>query len=143
MKHWVVVIGMTVAAIVTAAPVHAAEARPWLCRDKPVFSSSKPMSYEASKRGSGRWLLTFMRFDASGQGHDGFTVVASQEVVAHSDGTLQAGQWYAVALLHSGGHWICPGNARESESSGSATLSNVCYGQDPGECAVNLIVRAQ
>src|SRR5690348_10411464 len=130
MKHCVVMIGvmigMIVAAVITAAPVRAAEARPWLCRDKPVFSSAKPMSYEASKRGSGRWLLTFMRFDASGQGHDGFTVVSSQDVVAHTGGTLQAGQWYAVALLRSGGRWMCPGNSRESEASTPGTLSNVC-----------------
>jgi hypothetical protein len=144
MNYRGVAIGMImVSAVVMASPVGAAEARPWLCRAKPVFSSSKPMSYQASKHDGGRWLMTFMRFDPSGQGHDGFTVVSSQDVAARSEGTLQAGQWYAVALFRSGGHWICPGNAGENERPSSGVLTDLCYGEEPGECAVNLTVRPQ
>jgi hypothetical protein len=121
----------------------AAEARPWLCRAKPVFSSDKPMTYQATNRGGGRWLMTFMRFDPSGLGHDGFTVTSTQDVAAHTEGSLDAGQWYAVALYRSGGHWICPGNAQESGESVPNVISSLCYGRDPGECAVKLTVLPQ
>jgi hypothetical protein len=121
----------------------AAEARPWLCRDKPVFSSDKPMTYKAINHSGGRWLMTFMRFDPSGLGHDGFTVSSSQDVATDAEGTLDPGQWYAVALYRAGGHWICPGNARENDEPSPGVVSNLCYGEDPGECAVNLTVRPQ
>jgi hypothetical protein len=123
------------------APALAAEARPWLCRAKPVFSSDKPMTYEARNRSAGRWLMTFMRFDPSGLGHDGFTVASTQEITSRAEGTLEAGQWYAVALYRSGSHWICPGNAGENDEPGAGIVSSLCYGRDPGECAVKLTVR--
>jgi hypothetical protein len=116
-----------------------AEARPWLCRAKPVFSSDKSMTYEASSRG-GSWLLTFMRFDPSG-GHDGFTVASARDVGVNTQGTLDSGQWYAVALYRSGGHWICPGNAGESDEPATGVISDLCYGRDEGECTVKLTVR--
>jgi len=121
----------------------AAEARPWLCRAKPVFSSDKPMAYQAVNRGGGRWLLTFMHFDPSGLGHDGFTVSSTKDVATRTEGTLDAGQWYAVALYQSGGRWICPGNAGESDERSPGVISNLCYGRDSGECAVKLTVRSQ
>ena len=62
------------AALIAAVPARAAEPRPWLCRDKPVFSSNQPMTYDARMHGGGQWMMIFMRFDPSG-GHDGFTVV--------------------------------------------------------------------
>jgi|SRR5215469_2453490 hypothetical protein len=129
----------------TASPRLAvsAEARPWLCRSKPVFSSNQQMVYQATNRGDGSWLLTFMRFDPSGLGHDGFTVSSTSEVGARTKGTLEPGQWYAVALYRSGGHWICPGNAAESAEAGSGTISSLCYGRDLGECTVKLIVLPQ
>ena len=120
-----------------------AEARPWLCRAKPVFSSDRSMTYEAVNRGGGRWLMTFMRFDPSGLGHDGFTVSSAQDVAARATGTLESGQWYAVALYRSGSHWICPGNAAESDERAPGVVSNLCYGRDPGECTVRLMVRPQ
>jgi hypothetical protein len=132
---------LTVAAVCADSQALGAEARPWLCRAKPVFSSDKPMTYEATNRGGGRWLMTFMRFNPSGLGHDGFTVSSTQTVAAHAEGTLDAGQWYAVALYRSGGHWICPGNAGESDEPSSGVVSKLCYGEDPGECAVKLTVR--
>ena len=100
------------------------------------------MTYQAVNRGAGRWLLTFMRFDPSGLGHDGFTVASTQEVTAHAEGTFDAGQWYAVALYRSGSHWICPGNA-ENESEGLGVVSKLCYGEDIGACPVTLTVRAR
>jgi hypothetical protein len=143
-KSWCVTIAMVVAATIGAGPrAFGAEARPWLCRAKPVFSSDRPMIYEATNRGSGRWLMTFMRFDPSGLGHDGFTVSSIQAVAAHAEGALEPGQWYAVALYSSGGHWICPGNAAESDEPAPGVVSNLCYGRDPGECTVKLMVRPQ
>ena len=144
MKSWYAAIASVIVATIWAgSPVLGAEARPWLCRAKPVFSSDKPITYEATNRGGGRWLMTFMRFDPSGLGHDGFTVSSTQDVAAHAEGKLEAGQWYAVALYRSGGHWICPGNAGESDEPASGVVSNLCYGRDPGECAVKLTVRPQ
>jgi hypothetical protein len=141
-KSWRVAITIaTVATMGTASHAFCAEARPWLCRAKPVFSSDRPMTYEATNRGAGRWLMTFMRFDPSGLGHDGFTVSSTQDVAAHSQGTLEPGQWYAVALYRSGGHWICPGNAGESDEPAPGVVSNLCYGRDPGECTLKLMVR--
>ena len=101
------------------------------------------MAYEASNRGAGRWLMTFMRFDPSGLGHDGFTVAATEDVTGHAQGTLEAGQWYAVALYRSGSHWICPGNARESDEPAPGIVRSLCYGRDPGECTMKLTVRPQ
>ncbi len=143
-KYWWATIAIVIVATMWAgSQALAAEARPWLCRAKPVFSSDRPMTYEATNRGGGRWLMTFMRFDPSGLGHDGFTVSSTQDVAAHAEGTLEPGQWYAVALYRSGGHWICPGNAGESDEPASGVVSNLCYGRDPGECAVKLTVRQQ
>jgi hypothetical protein len=120
----------------------AAPPRPWLCRDKPVFSSDQPMVYETTNRSAHRWLMTFMRFDPAGGGHDGFTIFSTQEITASSQGNLEPGQWYAVALYRSGSHWICPGNA-ENESAGPGVVSRLCYGEDIGACPVTLTVRAQ
>jgi len=127
-------------AMLLGSPALADEGRPWLCRDKPVFSSDKPMAYEAVNRGGERWMLTFMRFDPTG-GHDGFTVVATRPVSGHTEGTIEAGRWYAVALYREGGHWICPGNARENDKPAPGVVSNLCYGEDPGSCPLKLTVR--
>jgi hypothetical protein len=142
MRSWWARIALVALTIIWAASsAFAAEARPWLCRTKPVFSSDKPMTYEVTNRGAGRWLMTFMRFDPSGLGHDGFTVSSTQDVDTHAEGNLQAGQWYAVALYLSGGRWICPGNARESDELPAGVVSSLCYGRDLGECTVRLTVR--
>lgn len=144
MKSWCATIAIiTLLTMGTGSHAFGAEARPWLCRAKPVFSSNKSMTYEATNRGGGRWLMTFMRFDPSGLGHDGFTVSSTQDVAARAIGTLESGQWYAVALYQSGGHWICPGNAAESDEPAPGVVSNLCYGREPGECTVKLIVRPQ
>jgi len=128
-----------------AGIANAAEARPWLCRDKPVFSSSKPVHYEAKNRGSGRWQLFFMQFVAGGP-HDGFATVASADVGSSSDaeGKLGSGQYFAVALyLGKGGHWVCPGSAREAEESRApGVVSELCYSEDDSEsCRMRLTIR--
>jgi len=117
----------------------AAEPRPWLCRQIPVFSGVKSMTWRATKRGAGHWIMTFMHYDPAG-GHDGFTVVSTREVDGQAEGTLDAGQWYAVALYRSGGHWICPGNASESHDSVAGAISDLCYGEDDGSCDLKLVV---
>ncbi|MGH7842419.1 MAG: hypothetical protein ACREQD_13955 [Candidatus Binataceae bacterium] len=122
-------------------PSIAAEPRPWLCRDVPVFSSTKSMSWRATTHGGGHWLVTFMHYDPSG-GHDGFTVVASSEISGSAAGTLNAGQWYAVALYRSGAHWICPGSASESDDRPAGTISGLCYGRGDDGCDVNLLVKS-
>ena len=130
----------SVALILSAAIVLAVEPRPWLCRDKPVFSSGHAMTYEVSNRGGGHWVITFMRFDPAG-GHDGFTVISSREIAGRIEGTLEAGQWYAVALYREGSHWICPEVADESDRSSNGAVSNLCYSEQEGGCAVKLVVR--
>src|SRR5690242_15561619 len=140
MKFCCAMIAILISSMGPGSQAYAAEARPWLCRAKPVFSSNKPMTYEAVNRGGG-WLLTFMRFDPSGLGHDGFTVSSTQDVVGRAEGTLDAGRWYAVALYRSGDRWICPGNAAESGEPPAGVISTLCYGRDPGDCTVKLAVR--
>jgi len=118
----------------------AGEPRPWLCRDKPVFSSSGPMSYDASMRGSGHWVITFMRFDPSG-GHDGFTVFESREVSGQVTGTLERGQWYAVGMYREEGRWVCAGPAQENQQFVAGIVRDLCYGTADGGCDVKMIVR--
>jgi hypothetical protein len=125
---------------VTAEVSFAAEPRPWLCRDIPVFSNSKPVSWHATPRGAGRWLMTFMHYDPSG-GHDGFTVVSTKAIRGSMGGELGAGQYYAVALYSAGGHWICPGNASEDDSPEPGTIASLCYGEDDDSCDVKLVVK--
>src|SRR5271168_4212762 len=86
----------------------AAEPRPWLCRQIPVFSASKSMTWRATKVGGGQWVMTFMHYDPAGGGHDGFTMVDTREIDGEAEGTLEVGEYYAVALHRAGGHWICP-----------------------------------
>jgi len=123
-----------------AAVAFAAEPRPWLCRDKPVFSSSGPMTYDASMRGGGHWVMTFMRFDPSG-GHDGFTVFDSREVSGQVTGTLERGQWYAVGMYREEGRWVCAGPAQENHQFVAGIVRDLCYGTADGGCDVKMIVR--
>ncbi len=148
-----VLTGLFVASAFSAAK--AADARPWLCRSKPVFSSSKPMSYEA--RGSGRWVLSFMRCNANSQsnfgggcseqssgGENGFAVVSTRTLSGHTVGTLEPGQWYAVALYRSGSRWICAGYAGESDEPSPGAVRDLCYSEHDEEgspCQVKLTVR--
>ncbi len=124
---------------------HAAEARPWLCRVKPVFSSSKPVRYEARSRGSHRWRLFFMQFVAGGP-HDGFAVTGARDLPrgGSSIGELGAGQFFTIALyLGPGGHWVCPGSAGEAEEPrGSGVISDLCYDAESADsCQVRLTIQ--
>jgi hypothetical protein len=137
-------IGLLSASILFAAPcvaARAAEPRPWLCRDKPVFSSSGPSRIELSSHG-GRWQVFLMQFDPSG-GHDGYTVTNSWSVgPANRQATdrLGAGRFFAVALYNSAGRWICSGPARDERTLG--TIANLCYSPGGGGCDVRLTVQA-
>ena len=63
-------------ATMAGMPAHAAEARPWLCRSKPVFSSDSAMSYRVVNHGGSRWELLLMQFEP-GSAHDGYEVVGT------------------------------------------------------------------
>lgn len=132
-----IAVGVLLAA---AVPARAVEPRPWLCRDKPVFSSDQAMTYDASMRGSGRWVMIFMRFDPSG-GHDGFTVFDTRDVTGQITGPLEAGQWYAVGMYSEGGHWICAAQAGENRQFVPGIVRDYCYGETAGSCDVKLTVR--
>ena len=119
----------------------AAEPRPWLCRDKPVFSSSGPSRIELSSHDSRHWQIFLMQFDPSG-GHDGFTITNTYDLGSggrHAGEALTQGRYFAVALYGSGGHWICAGPARDERTAG--TIASLCYGAGGG-CDVTLIVKA-
>ena len=133
-------IGLCVAA---AASSLAAEARPWLCRSKPVFSSQSAMTYQAVNRGGVRWELLLMQFEPQ-SAHDGYEVVVSHELPAGAgqvSGTLAPGRYFAVAMYRGdGGRWICPGYAEDRERPAGA-VSRICYDEDSPGCPVALTIR--
>jgi hypothetical protein len=120
----------------------AGEARPWLCRDKPVFSYNSGMRYEVTS-GQGRaWRMFFMAFDPTG-GHDGFEIVRTADLVGGTaSGVLESGRYFAVAMYRQGGNWICPGYAQDRERPPAGELNNICYGEDGPPCLVTLAVSA-
>jgi hypothetical protein len=132
-------IGLVVAG---ALPAHTAEARPWLCRTKPVFSSNSAMSYQVVNHGGSRWQLLLMQFEPE-SAHDGYEVVASQELSAGAgqvSGTLAPGRYFAVAMYRGGnGHWICPGYAEDKDRPAGA-VSRICYDEESPGCTVTLTV---
>jgi hypothetical protein len=125
-----------------AAAARAAEARPWLCRAKAVFSSDSAMKYQIVNRGGARWQLLLMQFEI-GSAHDGYEVVASQELPANAgaaSGTLAPGRYFAVAMYRGeGGRWICPGYAEDKDRPAGA-VSRICYDEDSPGCPVALTV---
>jgi hypothetical protein len=127
-----------------ALPAHAVDARPWLCRNKPVFSSNSAMTYQVANHGGSRWELLLMQFEP-GSAHDGYEIVASQELPAgagQASGTLTAGRYFAVAMYRGGGgRWICPGYAQDKDRPAGA-LSRICYGEEASSCPVTLTVVA-
>ena len=134
--------GALVLALLGVKSALAMEPRPWLCREIPVFSNDKPMTWTAKRAGAGQWVLTFMHYDAQGGGHDGFTVVATEPVSsAGVSGTLAAGRYYAVALHRAGEHWICPENASPTGAS-AGYVTRLCYGEDADSCDVRMTVQA-
>jgi hypothetical protein len=125
-----------------ALPALAAEARPWLCRSKPVFSSTSAMKYQVVNHSGSRWDLLLMQFEM-GSAHDGYEIVASQELPAgagQASGTLSPGRYFAVAMYRgAGGRWICPGYAEDRDRPTGA-VSRICYGEDSPGCPVALTV---
>lgn len=140
MKRCASVMALAVGAAMFASTSIAAQPRPWLCRQIPVFSGAKTMTWTAQHHGGEEWMMTFMHYDPAG-GHDGFTLVSSRRIGADTSGTLEAGQWYAVALYHASGHWICPANASDNGEEPAGTIANICYGRDEDSCDVTLVVK--
>jgi hypothetical protein len=119
-----------------ASATQAAEPRPWLCRDKPVFSSQQPMSYQMTNSSRGGWRLFLMQF-TPGAGHDGFDI--AKTVNYTSSGHLPAGRYFAVALHSAQGNWICPAEVRD-EHSPAGVISNLCFAAQDGGCSVKFVV---
>ncbi len=145
LKSLLLVVSCGIAFAVAGAPwANAAEARPWLCRSKPVFSSDSAMTYQVVNHGASRWNLLLMQFEM-GSAHDGYEIVASQELPAdagQASGTLAPGRYFAVAMYRSGGgRWICPGYAEDKDRPAGA-VSRICYDEDSPGCPVTLTVRS-
>jgi hypothetical protein len=125
----------------TPSALIAAEARPWLCRDKPVFSDAKPMVCEISSRGAGRWRVFLMQFEA-GTAHEGFEIVRSLDAMIAEPIKLPAGQYFVVAMHRTDGHWICPAPVQSTDAPG--TVADFCFSaEEDGPCGVRLKVRRE
>jgi hypothetical protein len=136
--------GLALTALLSAAMSSvalAAEPRPWLCRDKPSFSSGKPMWYEAAGSGGRRWKLFLMQF-APGAAHDGFEIIASNEAATTTTGRLEPGRYFVVAMhLARSGHWVCHASARPLDAA-SRVVKGLCFSDDDSSsCAVTLTVK--
>jgi hypothetical protein len=130
-------------AMLLASPALAEEGRPWLCRDKPVFSYGRSMEYQVTARPGRQWRIFFMQYSPDAA-HDGFDIVNSREISSRGDpvaGNLAAGQYYAVALYREGGHWICPDYTHDNRDPKLGEVSNLCYGEDGPPCLVKLQVK--
>jgi hypothetical protein len=130
-------------ALLLASPAFADEARPWLCRDKPVFSYDRSMEYQVTARPGRQWRIFFMLYSPDAA-HDGFDIVNSREVSSRGDpvgGNLAAGRYFAVALYREGGHWICPDYTHDDRDPKLGEVSNLCYGEDGPPCLVKLQVK--
>ena len=126
-----------------ASLAFAEEPRPWLCRDKPVFSYDRSMEYQVTARPGRQWRIFFMLYSPDAA-HDGFDIVNSREVSSRGDpigGNLAAGRYFAVALYREGGHWICPDYTHDDRNPKLGEVSNLCYGEDGPPCLVKLQVK--
>ncbi len=126
-----------------ASATHAREPRPWLCRDKPVFSSNRPMNYDLNSGSSREWDLFLMQFSPDAA-HDGFAIVQAVPAPRRGSATghLEAGRYFVVALYHkASGSWICPGYAHEQRTDESGVISNLCFADGDAGCPVRLTVR--
>jgi hypothetical protein len=142
MKHFSVARTLSIAALtlLVSTPVLAQEARPWLCRDKPVFSYDRSMEYQVTARPGRQWRMFFMKYSPDAA-HDGFDIVDSREVRGDVAGSLAAGQYFAVALHRRGGHWICPDYTQDDPNPKLGEVSNLCYGEGGPPCLVRLLVK--
>jgi hypothetical protein len=125
----------------------AAEARPWLCRDKPVFSTDKPANFVATAKGSRRWQIFFMQFQPGGT-HDGFAITSAAQIpkgAAETTGSLASGRFFAVAMYLLGdGHWACSPHIEEGRGPRDpGTLRRLCYSDDDsGPCKLDVSFKA-
>ena len=126
----------SVLAIAAASTAHATGPRPWLCRDKPVFSSTQSMNYRLTTNSRSQWELFLMQF-TPGAGHDGFDI--AKTISGTSSGRIVAGRYFAVALHRSGGNWICPAEVTDEHTPAGA-ISNLCFAGSDGRCGVKFIV---
>lgn len=141
-----VIAAIVLVSLALATTASAGEPRPWLCRDKPVFSDSHPMRYQVSSK-SGSWQIFFMQLASFSGGesrgsHDGFTIVDSRQLSrTPQTGTLPSGSYYAVALFQRGGAWICSYGDEGSPSPG--VIKTLCYSpiDNPG-CPASLSVKS-
>jgi hypothetical protein len=131
------------AAITTlaAGSAFAQEARPWLCRDKPVFSYDHAMEYRVTASGGRSWRIFFMKYSPDAA-HDGFDIINSSAIGSGAAGNLTAGQYFAVALYREGGHWICPDYTHDDHNPSLGEVSNLCYGDGGPPCLVKLLVKS-
>jgi len=131
-------------ATLIARPAFAQQARPWLCRDKPVFSYDRSMEYQVTARPGRQWRIFFMQYSPDAA-HDGFDIVNSRDIATRGHpvtGNLAAGRYFAVALYRgSGGHWICPDYTHDDRDPKLGEVSNLCYGEDGPPCLVKLQVK--
>ena len=134
------ILSIAALALLFSTPVLAQEARPWLCRDKPVFSYDRSMEYQVTARPGRQWRMFFMKYSPDAA-HDGFDIVDSREVRGDSSGSLKAGQYFAVALYRQGGHWICPDYTHDDRNPKLGEVSNLCYGDGGPPCLVRLQVK--
>ena len=100
------------------------------------------MRYEAGGPGGRRWRIFLMQFNP-GTAHDGFGIVASQDLAAAGSGALSSGRYFAVAMhLAANGHWICHPSARRLQASEASTVARLCFtgDEDSDTCQVTLKV---
>ena len=129
-------------ATVAAMPAHAAEARPWLCRSKPVFSSDSAMSYQVVNHGGCAMGVAIDAIRAGQRARRirsrGLAGVACGR--GQAGGTLAPGRYFAVAMYRGeGGRWICPGYAEDKDRPTGA-VSRICYDEESPGCPVTLTV---
>lgn len=129
-----------------ASVARAAEPRPWLCRDKPVFSDEHPMTYQAEARKGHEWHIFLMQF-TPGASQDGFEIVKTIELPrrgGEASGQIAAGRYFAVALYHNAsGYWICPGYARDQSPRPLGVISSLCFSDEESGCKVKLTLSGE
>ncbi len=127
-----------------AAGVSAEEPRPWLCRDKPVFSYDRAMEYQVTARPGRQWQIFFMQFSPNAA-HDGFDIVSARDLGIRGlplSGKLAAGRYYVVVMYRAqGGYWVCPGTARENVQQKLGIVSDLCFAENGPTCRVSLTVK--
>ncbi|HLH75718.1 MAG TPA: hypothetical protein VKV28_02825 [Candidatus Binataceae bacterium] len=137
-RQWMVALSLLALAMSAPLAVQAAQPRPWLCRDKPVFSSPNQAQLTVRRHDRRQWEVFLMKFNIN-SGHDGFTVTSSYPLRGDSPSSaiVGRGQFYAVALFRANGHWFCP--ARVVDNTRPGELANFCYhANNPGLCDISL-----